>query len=264
MEESIIYMYGVINRDNSFGLRISGIDTSSGLYTVGYEDIYAVVSNVPFDEYNEESFSRNVEDMQWLKNKAILHSDITNRIFDCIGSIVPVKFGTIFLDKENVRNFLMENYKSLNENLDKMKQKEEWGLKVYCDIKKFIDAGMEDEKKAIHEQTSMMSKGTRYFALKKLEKSLEDKAVDKIFKLSQKLFDDISIICCEGKLNKLLSKEVTGIPLDMYMNAVFLVKKDDLEFFKQTIENYGMEYDRTGIYIDQNGPWPPYNFCRLE
>lgn len=260
MEKHAIYLYGITSLDRIIDLNIPGIAQESNLYCIEYQDIKAVVSNVPLEEYDQDAFAQNVEDIEWLKEKAVLHSNIVNGLFNASRTLIPLSFGTIFLSKENVNHFLMENYHTLKQNLDKINEKEEWGVKLFCDINKFIETNMDDEKKLILEQTSDMSTGARYFLQKKLTTNIEDMAKNKVIALSQKLFNELSTKSCERKLNKLLSREATGVPHDMYMNSVFLLNINNLESFEKTIENYKKEYEKTGIHIIHTGPWPPYNF----
>lgn len=261
MSECEIYLYGIVPFDTIYELNLEGIDDVNTLYYIQYEGLKAIVSNVAVEEYNEETFARNVEDMNWLKQKAVLHSNIINELFNNLGNIIPVKFGSIFITEQSLHNFLSENYEQLNHNIGYTEGKEEWGIKLYGDINKFIDNNMEDEKKEILQQVATVSKGAGYFIQKKLLSTIEEKAKDKIIALSQKMFNELSAQSVESKLNKLLSKEATGIPVAMYLNSVFLIDKNSLDLFKKLVGYYKKEYKNIGLYIEETGPWPAYNFC---
>jgi len=263
MQNHAIYLYGIIPEDFEKELDILGIDQKNKLYIIQNKELKAVTSNVPLEEFGEKAFARNVENMDWLKQKAVLHSDIITQIFTIAGLIVPVKFGTVYLLEENVRNFLQEYSEALKENISNLKGTEEWGVKLYCDINKFIDTSMAEEKESVLEQTSQVSKGAGYFMKKKLSGSIEESAKDKIIKFSQDIYNNISSQTYNAKLNKILSREATGLPYEMYMNAVLLINKENIVCFKQLVQQYISEYESKGIFIEQSGPWPPYNFCNL-
>ena len=263
MEECAIYLYSIVPYDYIIPLDILGMDNINNLYYIEHEDIKAIVSKVPLEDFSEEAFAQNVENMEWLKQKAILHSNIINQLFSKASSFIPVKFGTIYLCEESAYIFLRDNYQIMKEALQKVKEKEEWGIKLYCDLNKFIETEMVNEKKSVLEQTSNISKGAQYFLQKKLSGTIENMAKSKVFTISQKIFDEFSASYFEGKLNKILSKEATGRSLDMYMNSVFLIHKDNVVKFKQTAENYKNDYRSIGINIELIGPWPPYNFCSI-
>ncbi len=263
MDECAIYLYGVAPSELVNDLNILGIDSTNKLYTIIYSDLKAIVSNVSLEEYNEEEFAKNIEDMNWLKEKAFLHSNITNELFNTIGNIIPVKFGSIFILYENLHKFLNENYQNLKVNIDCAKGKEEWGIKLYGDMNQFIKANMSDERNQIEEQAATVSKGAAYFIKKKLSSTIEEKAKDKIIALSQKIFNEISTKSIESKLNKLLSKNATGMAYEMYLNSVYLINKDDVDSFNNVVENCKKEYGNNGFYIEETGPWPIYNFYRL-
>lgn len=264
MDKYAIYLYGVTYHDSVNELDMLGIDNNNKLYSVEYNDLKAIVSNVLYEEFNEESFAKNVEDMNWLKENAVLHSNIVNELFNTLNGIVPVKFGSIFVTEEGLCNFLIENYQYLIKNIEISKGKEEWGIKIYSDINKFITTNMKDEKQEVSEQASEISTGAGYFLKKKLFGMIEQKAKDKIIMLSQKIFDEISVRSVESKLNKLLSKEATGVSFEMYLNSVFLINKDKVDLFKSMIEEYKHDYKNIGLYIEESGPWPTYNFMSID
>jgi len=264
MNNCAIYLYGIIPVHSASSFNILGIDKINQLYSLDFEDLKAMVSDVPLVDYDEISFTKNAEDIEWLKEKAFLHSNIISHIFNITNAIVPIKFGTIFLCKDNIFCFLKENYQALKDNLINTANKQEWGVKLYCDINMFIDTNMTDEKKKILEQTSNISKGARYFLHKKLEDNISNMAKNKILILSKNIFDNLLSECSEGKFNKLLSKEATGMPFEMYMNSTFLLSKKHVQHFIQTLDIHKDELKKIGVYLEQTGPWPPYNFCTLS
>lgn len=259
-----IYLYSVVFSNKEFNIDKHGIDNENLLYAIDSEDLRAVVSPVSMEEYNEESLAIKINDIEWLKEKAILHSDLVNLIFHSVDSIIPIKFGTIFHNKENIINFLEENRHSLVENLIRLNGTVEWSIKVYCDLERFINTSMLEEKKELLSRISNTSKGAAYFIQKKISGQMETMAKSKVLSVTDQLFNLLMSESTGGKLNKLLSREATGQKFDMYMNAVFLIKKADIGLFLSTVDKYRKENIDNGILIEQSGPWAPYNFCFLD
>ena len=67
----------------------------------------------------------------------------------------------------------------------------------------------------------------------------------------------------EARINKLLSKEVTEREEEMILNSAFLINKNKVAGFLNTVEGLKTRYADKGLFFDCTGPWPPYNFCDL-
>ena len=49
----------------------------------------------------------------------------------------------------------------------------------------------------------------------------------------------------------------------MILNAVFLVKENNVNTFMNTVNRIRRKYEKNGLFVDCTGPWPPYNFCNF-
>lgn len=256
-----IYLYGVIDNPD-YKISVKGIDNVNDINAITYHDIAAVVSSVPLSEFGEGALIAKSEDIEWLKKYSQIHMDIIQNITGH-GTFIPFKFCTIFFNEDNIINFLMSNYDLLKSELLRLKGKEEWSLKVYCDLKLFINNQMEEEKKKIEEATSKKSKGTAYFMKKKLEANIEDIAKNKIYSYMDDIYDRVSKESEDGLKNKLLAREITGKKEPMFLNASYLVSKNNTDNFIKKIEKLKEEYYEKNILIEYSGPWPIFSFAKL-
>ena len=261
MGGSGIYLYGVIEKSNH-GFNIKGIDGINNVYDITYHDIAAIVSNVNLDEFGEDTLREKSEDIEWLKKYAQIHMDIIKEIMS-YGTFIPFKFCTIFLSRDNIINFLGTNYETLKSELARLNGKEEWSLKVYCDIKKFIENQMKEEIKKMEESAAKKSKGAAYFMKKKLESDIENIAKDKIYSYMDQIYNEIIKQAVDGLKNKLLARELTQKKEPMFLNASYLINKENVNNFINLIENLKKEYSQKNILIEYSGPWPLFSFVKL-
>jgi len=47
----------------------------------------------------------------------------------------------------------------------------------------------------------------------------------------------------------------------MILNAVFLLRKLDVEVFIEKVDDLAASYERDDLSFEISGPWPCYNFC---
>ena len=102
------YLYCVRkSRGASSVFLTKGIDEKGEVFTRTYQRLEAVVSLVPLDEFDSEIIhvkARN--DLQWIKEKAVLHETVIEEAMRNGGeilSLIPMKFGTIFKEERHSR-----------------------------------------------------------------------------------------------------------------------------------------------------------------
>ena len=48
-------------------------------------------------------------------------------------SVIPLRFGTIYLERNGIEQMLTEKSRELEEIIEHLRGREEWGVNVYCD-----------------------------------------------------------------------------------------------------------------------------------
>ncbi len=230
-----------------------------------YQHLYAVVSNVSADEFSEENLKKNLADLEWIKKKANVHEMVIETVMKN-SCVIPFKFGTIFNTEENLKVMLKKHAEILKENLNNLRDKEEWGVKIYCDIKKLKECLSQqgDEILKIDKEISSSSPGKAFILKKKKGDLIKDIVNKRICEYGQESFERLKQIVIESKINKLLPKEVTERKDDMILNSAFLVEKNKVSDFMRILSTLRAQYKDRGLFFDCTGPWPPYNFCLQE
>jgi len=233
-----------------------------GLYLISEQGLYAVVSEETEGEFDRENLERNLSNLEWIKQRAVLHEKVIEQIMEQAG-VIPFKFGTLFNNEQNLKAMLVEHGDEFKSDLDQLADKEEWGVKVYCDKEKLKhNLNIESEEfKNIDEEISAASPGKAFILKKKREELLDVVLSKTLDTYVQGSFNQLSRYCREGRLNRILQREATGRDEDMILNAAYLVAKDKVAQFNQEADRLNSEGKGKGVSFEASGPWPPYNFC---
>jgi len=260
-EKELIYLYCVTDK----APKLKEVENfADKLYFIYRQGIYAVVSKVKENEFSEENLKRNLANLDWIKEKANIHEKIIEGVMKYT-RVIPFKFGTIFNTEDNLRVMLGEHSEKFKVNLTNLEGKEEWGVKIYCDMERLKGSTIkeEDEILKIDKEINSSSSGKAYFLKKKKEELIKDVLNKTINEYGQKSFETLKGLSIEARINKLLPKEVTERKDDMILNSAFLIDKNKVTEFIQATDDLKTKYNNKGLNFDCTGPWPPYNFCQF-
>ena len=259
-----LYLY-CIRAKTDYKFSVQGIDGGE-VFTIPYQDLEAVVSEVSLEEFGSEEVQRKAqEDLKWIKEKAQLHEQVVEEAMkkgDEILSIIPMKFGTIFKTQEKLEATLKKHYSQFKQSLKNLAGKQEWGVKVYLtrgafdkEIKKVSPVVQEKEK-----EIAALPEGMAYFMQKQIDDAVLKEANKALENYTESFFENLKEYAAAGTKGKILEKELTGKSLPMVLNAIFLISEQRLEDFIKEIDKLNQEYKPKGFNFEYSGPWPPYNF----
>jgi len=261
LDHELIYLYCVTGETPD----LREITSLGNLYWIAHRDLCAVVSNVGELEFNEKVIHQNVDDMEWLKQKVLLHEKVIERVMQQ-QAVVPFKFATIFRHQDNLTTRLEQNYDSLQKTLLNLKGREEWGVKVYCDRRK-LQAALVDEDDpviSLDQEIAAATPDKAFFLKKQREELVRAEAERKLMEYSRDCFERLSESSLKARLNTCLPGEVTPQKEEMILNAAFLIEPLKHSVLKGAIYKLKADYEDKGLRCDCTGPWPPYNFCQFS
>ncbi|MDP2648075.1 MAG: GvpL/GvpF family gas vesicle protein [Candidatus Yanofskybacteria bacterium] len=261
-----LYLYGVCQSVKIKKLSGKDIGESIGggnVFSVPYKDIEAIVSEVSLKEFGSEEIQRRAtENLEWIKDKALMHEKVIETAMNSHGLIIPMKFGTIFKDRGSLSSSLKKDYLKFKGLLGNLQGKEERSVKVYV-RSKLLENEIKKSSPIIQKklkEIKSLPAGRQYF----LEAELDDLAKAEARKLVEgyipAFLERFKQFVEESKENKILGKELTGESDPMIFNWAFLVKKERVDGFQGEIQKLRAEYGKIGFTFESSGPWPPYNF----
>jgi len=261
MKKQGIYAYAVV------GNRQLKIDS---VFLVHYQDVTLIGKMIDISDFQKEL-------QEALKNpktmEAILtdHQDFLDRLMKET-TIVPFQFGTILKDKEGAVDHLKSSYTKYKELLKKFKDGQEWGVRVFADLKKFktsiVQTNQEDTQKSTRstllrvdtEQPSNVSSSGTAYLLGKIQEEEAEKAInEKLTLFSEEILNSLKELALEYKVTKSAQRFSEKGELLISVFA-FLLDRSKVKKFDQKLSDLQRKYQQFSLRLVSSGPWPAYNF----
>jgi hypothetical protein len=237
-----LYLYGIIDSKDQIKESIYGLE-GAGVYSIPFCDIGAAVSEIC--QMTQDTTDRAVLEHATVVEK--LMADFT---------VLPVRFQTVIEDRDNLLSMMQSYYKDFKDNLARLHNKLEFGIKVIWPADKvkanIIKVLKKDEQKMQGSDNSLSKRFIKEkFEEYKIDKEFKAKA-DRFIKVMDIFF---SRFAAEKKLEKLKTE-------NLLLDAVYLVEKDKQNDFREAFEH--IKSGPPGLKYLFSGPWPAYNFVILS
>lgn len=263
-----LYLYCIRKRiDASSPFSTKGIDEKGEVFVIPFRELEAVLSKVSIEEFSSEEIQKRAqEDLSWIKEKALAHERVIEEAMrkdDEVLSLIPMRFGTIFKERERLEETLNKDYPRIREVLDKIRGKQEWSVKVYLMDREKFEQVIKEKNEAIKEkekEIASLPEGMAFFMEEEL-KEVVSKEVDKeLNNIVEDFFESLGKQAVDAKKCKVLEKELTGRGEPMVLNAAYLISEEKIEDFKKAAEALNQQIQENGFCLEYSGPWPAYNF----
>ena len=247
MEKEGKYIYCIIatSQERNFGPIGIG-NRGDEVSTIGYDDLSMVVSGHPMTK-----FVVNRENM-------LAHEKVNEEVMKEFDSVLPVRFGTIASNADELRNLLDRRYKEFKNLLRDMDHKIELGVKGIWKNMDVIFKEVVDENKAIKrtKEDIQNDKNKKNIQAKmEVGKMVEKELEKKREKEAERIVDVLRRTTLDYKLNKTISD-------GMFINAAFLVDKGREKEFDNIMDDLNNEY-KNRIKFMYAGPLPVFNFVNI-
>jgi hypothetical protein len=211
------------------------------------------MSRVPLAEFGQSALERNLNDLDWLGRVARTHNAVLERAL-ASGPIVPLRLCTVFVDEDSIREMLDRERDVLLDALARLKDREEWGVKLMLDPQKFREAGMAGAQE--HERPA----GTAYLERKSRERRARADSRQIVDRAAQEVHDTLSRRAAAATLLRPQSQELSSRTGQMVLNGAYLVERARVKEFHEVASELGERQRSLGLELEVTGPWPPYNF----
>lgn len=236
MEKQGIYAYAVV------GNRQLKMDN---IFLVKYKDLTLIGKMINISDFKKELKSA-LENPKTMEAVLTEHQGILDRLMKKT-TVIPFQFGTILKTKEAAADYLKSSYERYKELLKKFKDRQEWGVRVFADLKKFKVSDVKP------------SSGTAYLLRKKQEEETEKAANEKLAFFSEEILNSLKEYAFEYKMTGSAQRfSEKGEPLISVF--AFLILKSKTRKFNQKFAMLGKKYQDFGLRLTISGPWPAYNF----
>jgi gas vesicle protein GvpL/GvpF len=238
----------------------AAIEDNVNLEWVTANDLAALASTVPLELYGEEALAERLSDATWTAVRAMRHETVVEYVAKR-ASVVPLRFGTIYLERSSIERMLNEKTRELTQIIERLRGREEWGVNVYWD-RATLMASITEVSPRLRElarQAEAASPGQAYLMQKKIEALRVDEARTALNEIIDRVDQTLTEHADEGKRLRILKVEATEHG-ELKGKFAFLVKRSQFEEFRAGAERLAQEYGVTGVRLELTGPWPAYNF----
>jgi hypothetical protein len=236
------------------------IEPEAALEMVVQNNLAAAISPVPLSEYGEDELPKHLTDATWTAIRAMRHERVAEH-FARRAAVVPLRFGTIYLERAGVEQMLSERGAELSAIIERVRGREEWGLNLYFDRAKLLEniVTLSPNLRELAEQAESASPGQSYLMRKKIESLREREARAELKRSAAKIEQELSGASCGVKRLRVLKDEGSERG-ELAAKFAILVERKGFDQFHAQAERLANEYAPAGFQVELTGPWPPYNF----
>ena len=171
-------------------------------------------------------------------------------------TLLPMRFWSLMESNEAIIHMLERNYHDIQQNLLKVENKYEFGLKVFCDSETLMAELREKSEAASKTQVTTVAEIRNSVSRIWVNKKLKEHRLEELLVT----YVDSVIAEITGQLDRLktISKIKKMVTPTTIIDGVFLLDKalkDELIHAVGDLQN-----KFPGLNFILTGPWPPYNF----
>jgi hypothetical protein len=254
-----LYLYGIVRANVRITGELAGVDSRHDVFLLEGNELAAIVSSVPLEEFGEEPLRENLNEVAWLEEKARAHEGVLEALLEST-TVVPTRLCTIFSDEKQVREMMSRERAALLEALEHLEGKAEWGVKAFAEPGALERAALERSKEGADE--GPVSPGAAYMDRRRREARARENAEEIADGWAREIHERLARCAAEALLNPLQRREVSGHNGDMLLNGVYLLEDGEVERFRELASELAGEYRAHGVVVELTGPWPAYNFVK--
>jgi hypothetical protein len=239
--DTVVYLYGVTlpAKKPTDPISAVGIDGSAAVTSeevAGLVCWFSLVSRLDF----ADKLAENMENLDWLSVAGVRHQKAVSEISRG-ATILPARFGTIFLTLESLEQDIKRRKTTLLRDLKRFHDSDEWGIKVFA---------LPQARPAI-----IASSGADYLKQKAAQQARKagEGAVSADIKKFAAAVKKISAASVET------AGSISGARPDLEWQASFLIRRSKQKQLQTLLKRFSGAWEGKRR-IECTGPWPPYSF----
>jgi hypothetical protein len=263
MSPTGIYVYGVAPADSPDPGDLAGVDPEYPVELVRDGGLAAIASRVDLTDFGRDVLTERARELEWVAPRALAHEGVLEQALRSGRSLVPFRFGTIYLDVEHVSALLRERSDQLSDALDRVRDRVELGVRGALDRRAAAaDAIASDpELGRLAAAVEGATSGAAYLRRRRLERGVDDAVVRRAAELAAEVHDRLAEAAVDARSNPPREREDDLLPI---LNGAYLVERDHRGAFVAEVDRLAAEHRGAGLTLEPTGPWPPYNFVPEE
>jgi hypothetical protein len=228
-------------------LYASEITKGNKFSVIGFENLGVVVRDVT-DHKPEDS-----------KTEAIQYASVVELLATKF-TLLPMRFGSIVESAGIITRMLERNLIGLNKSLIQVENKDEFGLKIFCDTDALRSEFYRQISVSTQTGTTLQNDAAPSVYRNYINEKLKEHRFEEM--IMTKLETIITDIQLYTKQNEGIGKFKKNISANTLLDAVFLIRKDNKDRFLDYLSTLQARNPGWNFFI--TGPWPPYSFVEMS
>ena len=254
-----VWAYAITSRDDAVDLSwLAGVGGAK-VRTAACSGLTMLVSDVSLAEFGEAALRENLENLDWLDERAQEHHyviDAAARLFP----LLPVRLATVYSGDAAVCAALTANGAQLRGALRRVGGRVEWGVKAYAVPESETPAHRPDEGGSDQADSHTGSgAGLAYLRRRREQLTAGRESRTAAVDAARAVFGALAGQAERARLHPPQSPQLSGVRLPMLLNAAYLLAADGAADFKAAVAAQATAHPE--LRIDMTGPWPPYSFA---
>ncbi|MBI3071366.1 MAG: GvpL/GvpF family gas vesicle protein [Deltaproteobacteria bacterium] len=256
-DERIVYLYGVVPVDQALP-RDAGI----ALFGISQGALKAIVEPVSAIDFSPAALEKNLKSIEWVaviarKHKAVLEQAMRH------GTVIPARLCTLFSSDDAVERTLALYQERFLATLSRLKGREEWGLKVFCDEHRLQSAAAVNDPDVRNDDAAIAaaSPGHAFVLRRQRDARLLELAASHLDALVEQIVEAVEQVSDDVRLRPINPISATDRPEAPVLNLAALVSISGREAFKDAMTDIKMKVVEQGLDCELTGPWAAYSFC---
>ena len=238
----------------------ASIEENSKLEWISVNTLAALASQVPRATYSEENLAEHLTDATWTAIRAMRHETVVEYVAKR-ATVIPLRFGTIYLERNGVEEMLTEKSRELESIIDQLRGREEWGVNVFVDRAVLLSSitSVSPVLRDLVQRAEQAPPGQSYLMQKKIETLKVDEARAAVNRIVDQIEERLKQQS-EGVRRLRILKVETTEHGELKAKFSFLIERGGFDEFRNAAEQLAQEHQEAGIRLELTGPWPAYNF----
>ena len=251
MSASATYVYCIV----SSGHPLNTTDTPAGPPGAGRVRAleirprrYAVVTDVPLDQFGEGPLAKRLSDLEWVSRAAVAHEAVTESFMSQADAVVPMKLFTLFISDDRALEQLRSRWTRVEAVIRRLSKHEEWGVRLVFD----------DTRAPAGEAAPSLSSGRDYLMAKRRQRVATTSQSSNMRKVAAGVLKALRPFARDARRRAVTTP--AGSRSRLVLDAAFLVPRAKAPRFRATSERQAKKIAPSGYALQITGPWPPYSF----
>ncbi|HUT04004.1 MAG TPA: GvpL/GvpF family gas vesicle protein [bacterium] len=253
------YLYGFAQAARLPLLKVAGMDARYPVSQWTCKDIVAVASKVMVADFSGQSAETNLKDLAWVGPRACRHQEVVEAVMRH-SPVLPAGFGTIFASSQRMVELCVRHHGAISRFLGEVDNKAEWALKGFLDRAQAHRSLNSELMAGEKELLASVSPGKLYFMQRQMAAEVEQQLNQRLKAILTGIWEDLGRYAARFCERKVLSRDATGLDVDMVLNWAFLLSRDSEEVFAACLNRMKAAQAKHGLHFELSGPWPPYSF----